>query len=154
MKNRTIKTSGFTLIELTITVAIIAILAAVAIPSYNQYVQKARRTDARESLLRVASAMEKYLLANNQYPDTITTLNDSIKSHGLEASGENWITQSGNYRLAIEVDAGGANRRVRAVAQGQQQSDDDCRTFQFFLDGRRSAFHKDGPTTTDTCWPD
>ena len=51
---------GFTLIELMITVAIIAILAAVALPAYSTYVTRARITDAVKGLSEMRLKMEQY----------------------------------------------------------------------------------------------
>ncbi|MGO1463302.1 MAG: type IV pilin protein [Oleiphilaceae bacterium] len=51
---------GFTLIELMIVVAIIGILAAIAFPSYQNYVTKTRRADAQAALTGFATAMERY----------------------------------------------------------------------------------------------
>ena len=53
--------------ELMITVAIIGILAAIAIPSYTGYVENARATDAQGALTSFASAMERYHTQNGSY---------------------------------------------------------------------------------------
>jgi len=55
---------GFTLIELMITVAVIALLATIALPSYRGYVVRANRTDAQQTLLRAAQALERYYVTN------------------------------------------------------------------------------------------
>ncbi len=58
---------GFTLMELMIVVAIIAILAAIAVPIYQDQVAQARRTDAEGALSSFANAMERYYTENNTY---------------------------------------------------------------------------------------
>ena len=60
---------GFTLIELMITVAIVAILAAVAIPSYAQYVIRSKRSAAQAQMMDIANREQQYLLANRRYAD-------------------------------------------------------------------------------------
>ncbi len=56
------RSSGFTLIELMITVAVIGILAAVAYPSYNDYLIRATRSAAQSFMLDVSNKEEQYLL--------------------------------------------------------------------------------------------
>ena len=58
---------GFTLIELMIVVAIVAILAAIAYPSYQDSVRKSRRADTKSVLLEAAQWMERRYTENNSY---------------------------------------------------------------------------------------
>jgi type IV pilus assembly protein PilE len=60
-------TSGFTLIELMIAMAVAAILVGIAVPSYQESVMKAKRSEAKAALLGLAGAMERFYTVNNNY---------------------------------------------------------------------------------------
>lgn len=64
---------GFSLIELMMTVAILGILAAIAIPSYSEYIQRGRLTDAHTKLGDLRGQMERYFLDNRTYQDPLGT---------------------------------------------------------------------------------
>ena len=69
---------GFTLIELIITVAVIGILAAIAFPSYIEYVKRANRSSAQSLMLDLANREQQYLLDNRAFlgggASAVTTL--------------------------------------------------------------------------------
>jgi len=62
--------NGFTLIELMITVAVVAILAAVAMPSYTEHIMRSHRSNARTTLLGAAQWMERAATVRGSYPVT------------------------------------------------------------------------------------
>ncbi|HEY3520945.1 MAG TPA: type IV pilin protein [Rhodanobacteraceae bacterium] len=62
---------GFTLIELMIVVLVMGILAAIAIPAYQNYITRATRTKATRALLDLAGREERYFYTNNRYAATL-----------------------------------------------------------------------------------
>jgi len=70
--------NGFTLIELMIAVAVIGILTAIALPSYNNYVIKANRAAAEAFMMDVASREKQYLLDARAYAPDLTTLQMTV----------------------------------------------------------------------------
>ena len=67
VKKRKDTQGGFTLIELMIVVVVIAILAAIAIPAYGNYVRQAHRADAQAEMLQFAQAMERCFTRHRSY---------------------------------------------------------------------------------------
>jgi len=74
------RSRGFTLIELMIVVAVIAIIAAIAIPNYLRYGYRARRVDGQQMLLTIANAEERYYATNNQYTLDATQIGFASKT--------------------------------------------------------------------------
>lgn len=68
------RSKGFNLIELMIVVSLIAILSAIAIPQYSQYVVRGNRSAAQAYMMDIASREKQYLLDARSYTDTIATL--------------------------------------------------------------------------------
>lgn len=69
---------GFTLIELMIVVVIMGILAAIAVPQYQGYVQKGRRAAAQAFLLQVAQRQQQFFLDNRSFANSLTVLGVSM----------------------------------------------------------------------------
>lgn len=62
-----VKRQGFTLVELLVTVAVVAILAAIALPAYQSYLVKGRRAEARAALMELMQQQERYATQRNTY---------------------------------------------------------------------------------------
>jgi len=85
---------GVTLMELMIVVVIIGILTAIAFPNYRQFAARAKRTEAKAELLRIAANQEKFYLQNSRF-GTLTELGYSADTIPSE-SGSYTITTAPN----------------------------------------------------------
>lgn len=63
---------GFTLIEMLIAVAIVGILAAIALPSYQQHVIRSNRSAAQSQMMEIANREQQFLLSNRTYANKAT----------------------------------------------------------------------------------
>ncbi|MEQ6918769.1 type IV pilin protein [Halomonas aquatica] len=91
--------AGFTLLELLIAVAVIVILAAIAIPNYQGYVERARVTDGKSGLMQAASEMERCYTVSSTYPatgclKTTSSPDDVYPTITLEASGASFTLKA------------------------------------------------------------
>jgi type IV pilus assembly protein PilE len=130
--------SGFTLIELMITVAIIGILATIALPSYQEYVVRTNRSAAQNFAMEVANMQERYYLDNRAYAADLTALGASLPSE-----------IGGSYTVSVTADntASPPSYIISAAPKGVQASRDDCGTLT--LNNKGEKGYASGATR---CW--
>ena len=130
-------TAGFTLIEMMIVVALIAILSAIVLPSYQDSVRKARRTDARGALTTIAQLMERLNTEKNSYASaTLGTGGTDL----YPATSENR-----HYTLALSNLAATTFTITATPAGGQAV--DPCGAYTLNQAGTRGA-----ALPVDQCW--
>lgn len=134
---------GFTLIEVMIVVAIVAILSAIALPSYKEYIRRGHRAEARAALLQAAQWLERAATATGTYP--------------LTASFPTSLTslQSGRYTVAVASPpasaASGAAFTLTATPAGAQVGDK-CGSYTLTHSGIRGAASAASGDLVTECW--
>lgn len=137
---------GFTLIEIMITVAIIGIIAAVALPSYRSYVDRARRADARTQLLQAAQFMQRFYAANDQYQydragnESSAKMPDNLKRSPADGAQA--------YALTVEATTSAYTLTMAPFSPGPMTADG-CGSFTLTSTGVRG---RTGTKPRDECW--
>ncbi len=135
---------GFTLIELMIVVAILALLVTIAVPSYNQYTADVRREDGRETLLKAVQLLERCYTAHGSYTDANCNVSFPRDSEDgfyriPEASNNAAMSLAANsYTLVAEPQGGHA--------------DDACGELTLANTGAKGLNGADSGMTVDDCW--
>jgi type IV pilus assembly protein PilE len=131
---------GFTLIEMMITVVVIAILGAIAYPSFIEQIRKSRRADGIAALNQAMQAQERYRSNNATYADAMSKLSNVVTT-----------SEKGYYTLAVDS-ASASGYQVTATAAGAQASDAACTALVITMTGGAITYGKSGTGTASACW--
>jgi len=141
---------GVTLIELVVVAASIAVLAAIAIPSYRNHVLRAHRTEARAALLALATAQEKFHLRCRRYATAL----DPGKDSDCVAASLDFPVRSERGYYAIRITAADASGwTAESWPTGPPQSvDGPCQRFELASSGRKRAWDGARRESVRECW--
>lgn len=135
---------GFTLIELMVTLAIAAIVATMAYPSYSEQVHRARRADAWDALARLQLAQERHRSQHTAFAASVT---DLALPHTSPAA---------HYRVRVaSADAMGYALEAQAAEDSPQVHDRRCRRLRLVITRgvqQRQAFDAAGQDSSSRCF--
>lgn len=144
--------AGFTLVELLIVMAIVAILGVIAVPGYRNYVVGARQNSAQQALLRMAGAMENCYSMNQTYVGCLGTNNSGVKDFLKANDLESYYERSSRTNVTAR------DFTVAVQAKGGQLKDvaTSCQVLAVDRLGRKLIVSSEGQLSVDannTCWP-
>lgn len=148
------RSRGFTLIELIIALVVAALLASLAIPAYQGFIDRGRRAAAISVLTELHAEQQSFRLKQRRFATDFQSL-VAIKAETLYVASDRRLTASkaGSPLYAITLDtADGEWIGFTATAVGVQARDEDCAEFSLSAQGLQGAENSSGEGTAETCW--
>jgi len=141
--------SGFSLIELMVVVAIIAIISAFAYPSYDRYVIKTKRSVAQNALLQVADRQQQFFMDNKRFAADITDLGFPASPYVVDDNGTPTVATDGDavYSLSLANVTATTWTATAAPLNTQLSRDTYCGSLTITQTGAKG---KSG--ASDECW--
>ena len=153
------RTSGITLIELLIVLVVVSILVGIAYPGYQQFVQRARRSEAQIALTQLAAAQEKLFTRCSTYTQDLNNIASVACNLAYTASAAAKTTNEGNYSISAAgiPDASGTSfvgftLTAAPVAGKPQANDSKCASIVLASTGQKTALSSGAADTTSECW--
>lgn len=150
---------GITLIELMIVLVVLSILVGIAYPGYQQFVQKARRSEAQIALTQTTAALEKYFTACSTYSLNLAppNLQPTAVNCATSATASTKMSDDNNYTLSVAAGPSGliaVDYLLTATASttGKQKNDNKCKTLTLSSAGVKDSTDSGGTSSVTECW--
>ena len=146
--------AGFTMIELMVVTLVVAILAAVAYPSFAAYRHRSHRAQLHAAVAALQQAQEEWRTEHASYTSDLST----ATGLGFGPDATHHELPGGRYRITV-ADATAAGYEIRAEAIGSQTGDSECLHLMLTVRGAdmqhasgRTASLENAPTANARCW--
>lgn len=141
--------SGFTLIELLIVIMLISLLVTLGYPSYQQYLEQARRIDGQAALLDLANRLEEYYAEHDTYATA------TIGTHNSETDVLSYDTSSAGWYILSIISQDDTTFLIQATPQNAQENDTLCQSLTLNSAGEKAI--AEGPRGVpagkiEECW--
>jgi len=138
--------------EAMVVLAIIAILATIAYPSYLNQVHKSKRAVAKSILLDAANREEQYFFTNKDYASALTDLNYADPAYFGDDNSPSSAADAA-YQVSVDTTACGTAPcfQLQAVPQNDQANDTACGTF-IITSNSAGNLDKTTSTSSNDCW--
>lgn len=137
------RNQGWTLAELMVTLGLLSVLAALALPTYQQHQRQSRRTDGHAALLQLQVDQARWRSSHEEYAETLTDLGWTSDRSAL-----------GHYQIRI-TEATADGYTAHATGLGDQNADRACSPLRLRWQGGATAVWGAGEhadTDPDRCW--
>ncbi|MDO4905576.1 MAG: type IV pilin protein [Lautropia sp.] len=142
--DKVMKVRGFTLIEVMVTLVIVGILSAIAVPSYFEYVRRANRAEMQAIMMEAAQYLQRFYTVNNAYDKDRNgkafELPDSLKKSPRQGTAR--------YRLTIDAQPH-AYILTAVPVSGYKEP---CGQFKMSNTGRKYLYGAQAGNTIQSCW--
>jgi type IV pilus assembly protein PilE len=135
---------GFSLIEMMIAVAVMAVVTAIATMAYGRYAYRSRRADAHHMLMTIANGEERWYATYNRYTD-------DLSKFGYDSNLP--LSPHAYYELTLTVDDAAAQSYVATAIPINGQASDTCGALSIDSSGHKTPDRDDvGANANGSCW--
>jgi type IV pilus assembly protein PilE len=137
--------SGFTLVELMVTVAVVALIASIALPGYSNFTRRANRTDVTKTMQLASQSLERCY--SRRFTYLACNVNGTVMNNGSTMQTPNLY-----YTITFTIPDAQDYTLTAVPVAAPQTSDTQCAQFSLASTGAQAAQDNSANNTTKACW--